>query len=54
MTKYLKFFTSDNDRTFYESSNEYLEPYVSVTKKKWWGSVKDFLQFSSKHNINYE
>lgn len=33
MTKYLKFFTSDNDRTFYESSNEYLEPYVSVTKK---------------------
>lgn len=30
MTKYLKFFTSDNDKTFYESSNEYLEPFNKV------------------------
>lgn len=37
MTKYLKYFTSDNDRRSYENSNDYLEPYVSVTKENGGG-----------------
>ena len=32
MTKYLKYFTNYNDRDSYENSNDYLEPYVSLTE----------------------
>lgn len=30
MTKHLKIFTSDNERQIFESSDNYLEPYVSI------------------------
>lgn len=30
MTKYLKLFTNDYERGGYESSDKYLEPYVSI------------------------
>ena len=33
MTKYLKYFTNITDRQRYETSNDYLEPYVSVIKQ---------------------
>lgn len=33
MTKYLKYFTNITDRQSYETSNDYLEPYVSVIKQ---------------------
>lgn len=33
MAKYLKYFTNITDRQRYETSNDYLEPYVSVIKQ---------------------
>lgn len=32
MAKYLKTFTSDNERQTFESSNDYVEPYVSIVR----------------------
>lgn len=37
MTKHLKLFTSDSKRQIFESSNNYLEPYVSIVEKKGGG-----------------
>ncbi len=34
MTKHLKIFTSDNERQIFESSDNYLEPYVSIVEKE--------------------
>jgi hypothetical protein len=32
MTKHLKVFTSDSERKSFESSNYYVEPYVSIVR----------------------
>ena len=32
MTKHLKVFTSDSERKTFESSNYYVEPYVSIVR----------------------
>lgn len=32
MTKHLKLFTSDSERQSFESSNYYVEPYVSIVR----------------------
>lgn len=42
MTKHLKIFTSDNERQIFESSDNYLEPYVSIVETNEGGGYQSF------------
>lgn len=43
MTKHLKVFTSDSERQIFESSNNYLEPYVSIVETNEGGDISPFV-----------